>query len=101
MYRKLAPNVMVMKPAEDGMRLQCAKTLNWTTDRRIFVKGSVGASSVIVVRIGEEHPAQMRLATDDDVVQAFPANGPNQSFGIPVLPWRSRRYGFVPNAHRA
>ena len=52
-----------MKPAEDGMRLQCAKTLNWTTDRRIFVKGSVGASSVIVVRIGEEHPAQMRLAT--------------------------------------
>src|SRR6476620_8102295 len=39
-----------------------------TTDRRIFVKGSVGASSVIVVRIREEHPAQMRLATDDDMV---------------------------------
>ena len=43
----------------------------------------------------------MRLAKDDDVVQAFAANGPNQSFGKTVLPRRARRDRFVPNAHCA
>jgi hypothetical protein len=43
-YRKLDPDVLVMKSAEYGMRFQCAETLDWTTDRRVFVKGSVGAS---------------------------------------------------------
>ena len=41
----------------------------------------------------------MGLAKDDDVVQAFPANGPDQSFGKTVLPRRPRRDGFVANAH--
>ena len=45
--------------------------------------------------------AQMRLAKDDDVVQAFAANGPNQSFGKTVLPGRARRDRFIPNAHCA
>ena len=43
--------------------------------------------------------AQMRLAKDDDVVQAFAANGPDQSFGKAVLPWRAGRNWFVSNAH--
>ena len=45
--------------------------------------------------------AQMRLAKDDDVVQAFAANGPDQSFGKAVLPWRARSERFIPNAHCA
>ena len=42
----------------------------------------------------------MLLTKDYDVVQAFAANGPNQSFGKAILPRRPRRDGFVPNAHR-
>ena len=41
----------------------------------------------------------MRLAIDNDVVQALAANGPNQSFGKTVLPRRARRDRFIPNAH--
>src|SRR3954453_6247940 len=41
------------------------------------------------------------LAKDDDVVQGFAANGPNQSFGKTVLPRRARRDRFIPNVHCA
>jgi hypothetical protein len=40
----------------------------------------------------------MRLAKDNDVVQAFAPNGPNQSLGIPVLPRRMGRNRSVPNS---
>ena len=49
--------------------------------------------------IGEQHLAQMRLAKDNDVIQTFSANGPDQSFGKSVLPWRAGRNRFVSNAH--
>jgi hypothetical protein len=61
----------------------------------------MGASSVIVARVRAQYPAQMRFAEDDDVVQAFPANGPNQSFSKTVLPRRPRRDRFVADAHGA
>jgi len=54
---------------------------------------------VIVARVGAQKMAQMRLAKDDDVVQAFAANGPNQSFGKTVLPRRASRDRLIPNAH--
>src|SRR3954468_21511174 len=41
----------------------------------------------------------MHLTQDDDVIQTFSANGPNQSFGKFVLPWRTGRNRFVSNAH--
>src|SRR4051794_10490773 len=59
--------------------------------RRVFVKGPMSSGCVIVARVGAQQIAQMRLAKDDDVVQTFAANGPNQSFGKTVLPRRARR----------
>src|SRR3954465_5366672 len=44
--------------------------------RRVFVKGPMSSGCVIVARVGAQQMAQMRLAKDDDVVQAFAANGP-------------------------
>ena len=35
----------------------------------------------------------MRLAKDDDVIEAFSANGPDQSFGKSVLPRRPGAIG--------
>ena len=42
-----------------------------------------------------------QLGSAPDVVQAFAANGPDQSFGKAVLPWRARSERFIPNAHCA
>lgn len=53
---------------------------------RVFVQRPVRPNAIIVACIGAQHAPQVPLANDNDVVQAFPANGPNQSFGIAVLP---------------
>src|SRR3954470_21317205 len=67
--------------------------------RRVFVQRSVSSRSIIVAGVAAQHASKMRLAKDNDVVQAFTANGPNQSFGIPVLPRRTRCNRCVPNSH--
>ena len=41
----------------------------------------------------------MRLARDDNVVEAFAPNRSDQPFGKTVLPRRRRCSGLVPNAH--
>ena len=61
----------------------------------------MSSDCVIVACVGAQQTAQMRLAKDNDVVQAFAANGPDQSFGKTVLPRRARRDRLVPNAHCA
>ncbi|GAC1552869.1 MAG: hypothetical protein NVS2B5_10850 [Beijerinckiaceae bacterium] len=53
---------------------------------RIFIERSVGADLIVVISIRAQDAAQMLLAEDNDVVQAFAANGPDQSFGKTVLP---------------
>ena len=53
-------------------------------DRRVFLKRAMRSDSVVVARVSCQNPAQVSLAEDDDVVQAFAANGPNQSFGKAV-----------------
>jgi hypothetical protein len=44
---------------------------------------------------------QMMLANYDHMIQALTSNRADQSFGIAVLPRRSRRCRSVANAHRA
>ena len=43
----------------------------------------------------------MLLAKDDHMVKALASYRGDQSFGIAVLPWRSRRCRSVANAHRS
>ena len=37
-YRKLNPNVMVMKFAKDGVQYDASGPLNWARDRGIFIQ---------------------------------------------------------------
>jgi len=63
---------------------------------RVFVQRPVRPNAIIVAYIGAQHAPQVPLANDNDVVQAFAANGPNQSFSKTVLPRRPRRDWLVP-----
>jgi hypothetical protein len=56
---------------------------------------------VIVTSIGSQDPAQMRLTENDDMIQAFAADRPDQPFGKSILPRRGWRGRLVPDAHGA
>src|SRR4051812_40576207 len=43
----------------------------------------------------------MLLAEDDHMIKALASDRADRSFGIAVLPWRSRRCWSVANAHRS
>src|SRR4051795_8032420 len=44
---------------------------------------------------------QMSLAKHNQMIEALASDRADQSFGIAVLPWRSRRCRSVANAHRS
>src|SRR6266567_6272083 len=54
---------------------------------------------VVIAGISSQDPAQMRLARDDNVVEALAPNRSDQPFGKTVLPRRRWCNGLVPNAH--
>jgi hypothetical protein len=41
---------------------------------------------VVISGVGRKDPAQMRLTEDNDVIETFPADRPDQSLCMPVLP---------------
>ena len=49
--------------------------------RRVFVQRAMGSGLIVATSVGVQHAAQMLLTNDNDVVEAFAANGPNQSLG--------------------
>ena len=58
----LNADVMLVKSATDGERLNAPSPLDRAEDRRIFVKGSMSSDVVVIVRVGSLDSAQMRLA---------------------------------------
>jgi hypothetical protein len=75
---------------------------NACTDRPrgvFFRKREVRARAVVVTGIGGQDAAKVRLADDDDMVEAVPPDRADQSFGMAVLPRRARRGRSVANAH--
>ena len=56
------PDVMMVKPVEDGERFNASRPLDRAEDRRILVKGSLSSDAVVIVRIESQDSAQMRLA---------------------------------------
>ena len=83
MYRKLNPNVLSMKPAQDGVRNDGAGSLNRTRDRRILLQRPMRSNAVIIGRIVFQDSAQMCLAQNDDVIQTFAPDRSDQPFGKP------------------
>ena len=54
---------------------------------------------VVVAGVAGKDPAQMGLAEDDDVIEAFPTDRADQSLRMPVLPGRPRGYRVIAYAH--
>jgi hypothetical protein len=84
--RKLHPAILMVKPAQDGQSSELAEPLRLSTARRILPQGQVRSQFVVVAGIADKDPAQMGLAEDDDVIEAFPADRADQSLRMPVLP---------------
>ena len=61
----------------------------------------MGPDTVVILGIGFECPAQMRLAQDNDAVHTFSPDRSNQLFGIAVMPGRGWCSRLVSDAHGA
>jgi hypothetical protein len=73
-YRELDPTVFVVKPAEDRPGNDFAEPLDRTRMWRILCQSEMCSDLVVVAGIGLQDPAQVGLAEDDDVIEAFPAD---------------------------
>jgi hypothetical protein len=88
-----------MKSAEDRSHGDLAELLNGTKKRRVLGKGEMRSDVVIVGGISRENPAQMGVAEDDDVIEAFPSDRANQPLRMPILPKRARGRRVISDAH--
>ena len=48
----LDSDVLMMQPADQGMRHNASDPLNWARDRRILSQGAMSSRRVVIVRIG-------------------------------------------------
>lgn len=76
----------MMKSAENRPRAGLAEPLDRPMARRILVQEQMRSEFVVVAGVGREDPAQMRLAQDDDVIEAFAPDRADQPLRVPVLP---------------
>src|SRR5580692_3612825 len=57
------------------------------------------SETVVIVSVGFQDPTQMRLATDDCVIEALATDRSDQPLGKAILPGRGWCNRFVPDAH--
>src|SRR6202022_2126565 len=88
-----------MKSAQDGVRNYGAGSLNRTRDRRILIQRPMRSDAVVIVSIGFQNPAEMRLAQDNHMIDALAPDRSDQPFGKAILPRRAWCSGLVPDAH--
>ena len=99
-YRKLrGSDVLVVQPADERMRGNTSDPLNRTRYRGILVQGTMSPRLIVITCVRAQDATQVLLAQCHHVVNAFAADGANQSFGKTILPRRSCRNRLVANAH--
>ena len=76
----------MMKSAKNRPRSKLAEPLNRAMGWRILVQGQMRSKFVVIAGVDRKDPAQMGLAEDDDVIEAFPADRADQSLRMPILP---------------
>jgi hypothetical protein len=64
----------MMKSAEDRLSGELAEPLDRPMARRILSQGQMRSEFVVVAGVGRKDLAQMGLAENDDVIQAFSAD---------------------------
>jgi hypothetical protein len=69
----------MMKSAEDRPSIELAELLDWPMARRILIYGQMCSEFIVISGIDRRDPAQMGLAEDDDVIEAFPTDRADQS----------------------
>src|SRR5260370_28071978 len=99
-YRKLHPAVLMMKTAKDRPSGKLAIPLDRPMAWRILIQGQRRSEFVVIAGVGRKDPAQMGFAEDHDVIEAFAADGADQSLRMPVLPGRSWGRRVITDAHR-
>ncbi len=72
---------------------------NWPCQWRIFAQRQVSSGAIVIVGIGLQHAAQMRLAENDQMVQALSSDRSDQPFNVGVLPRRTGCRGTIPDPH--
>ena len=85
-YRKSNPRVVMVKSAQDGARTDHTGALYRARDWRILVQRPMRSDSVVVIGVRFQNATQMRLAQDNDMVQALAPDRSDQPFGKAVLP---------------
>jgi hypothetical protein len=78
-YCKLDPAIAMMKATENRLSSDLAAALDRSMARRILAQGQVRSQFVGVAGVDCKDPAQMGLAEDNDVIEAFPADRADQS----------------------
>ncbi len=76
----------MMKSAENGLRGDPAVPLDRSTVWRILVQEQMRSDFIVIAGVGKKDPAQMSLAEDDDVIEAFPSDRADQPLRMPILP---------------
>jgi hypothetical protein len=89
----------VVQPAENWAAKNLPGPFDGTRERRILLQGEMCAGAIIIFHVRQQQVAEVAFAEHDNVVEAFPSDRTDQSFGIPVLPWRPWRRRLIANAH--
>jgi hypothetical protein len=71
--------------------LSCTRWFDGSRDRSIAAERPVGSVLVVVGHVLADQSERMPLAKHDDVIQQLAAQRAHPSFGVPVLPKRTRR----------
>ena len=74
------------------------RSLDRPRNRAVLRQRPMGTSKVVVVEVVLENALEVSFAEDDHLIQAFSADGLDQSFGVRILPRRARRSGLFLDA---
>jgi len=80
----LNPNERVMQSTQVRHPRDGASTLYGAPKRRILTQGEVRSNGVVKCTIDSQNAAQVRFVRDDQMIEKFAADGPDQSFDIDI-----------------
>src|SRR6266851_557759 len=89
-----------MESTEKGDGCERSSHLHGTAKRGVLSERKMGAGAIVIVGVGSEDPAQMGLAQDEDVIEAFPPDRADEPLRMPVPPGRPRGGRVIAYTHR-
>src|SRR5260370_1369097 len=89
-----------MESTEKGDGRERSSQLHGTAKRGVLSERKMGAGAIVIVGVGSEDPAQMGLAQDEDMIEAFSPDRADEPFHMPVLPGRAGGGWAVAYTHR-